>query len=331
MEREILIPENEADWLAMREQNINSTEVAALFGASPYLTEFELYHQKIGALPSVFEENERMRWGKRLEAAIAEGVAEDLGLIVAPFRGYMRIPALRMGSSFDYKIIGLREGWSGDETYRDLYRQHGEGLMEVKNVDGLMFRRGWLDGGELEAPPHIELQVQHQQYVSGLHWTVIAPLVGGNTPKPFMRLHDEQVGAAIRAKVAQFWDRVDNGIAPDPNFAEDAEAIGILYGADDGEELDLSDNTYLAALCEEYQRAGQEAKKHDQARRALRAEILTIIGSAAKVNAGTFNITAKAVADSPGTLVTPEMVGTYIGSRRGYRGMRISAKKSALV
>ncbi len=35
MERVTLIPANEADWLAMREQDVTSTEVAALFGASP--------------------------------------------------------------------------------------------------------------------------------------------------------------------------------------------------------------------------------------------------------------------------------------------------------
>lgn len=327
MERVTLIPANEADWLAMREQDVTSTEVAALFGASPYLTEFELYHRKIGAISSEVEENERMRWGKRLEAAIAEGVAEDLGLIVEPFKTYMRIPELRMGSSFDYKIVGLREGWSGDETFRDLFRVHGPGIMEVKNVDGLAFRRGWLDGTEIEAPLHIELQVQHQLEVSGLQWGVIAPLIGGNTPKPFARIRDEVVAEAVRKKVAEFWQRVDQGIAPDPDFLKDASVIGQLYGNDDGTEVDMSDNAYLAVLCDEYQQASKEERAAADRKRALKAEILTIIGPHAKVKVGDFSISAKAIADNPGKLVTPEMVGTYIGGRKGYRDMRISAKK----
>lgn len=327
MERVTLIPANEADWLAMREQDVTSTEVAALFGASPYLTEFELYHRKIGALSSEVEENERMRWGKRLEAAIAEGVAEDLGLIVEPFKTYMRMPALRMGSSFDYKVVGLREGWSGDETFRDLFRVHGPGIMEVKNVDGLAFRRGWLDGTEIEAPLHIELQAQHQLEVSGLQWCVIAPLIGGNTPKPFARIRDEVVAEAVRKKVAEFWQRVDQGIAPDPDFLKDASAIGQLYGNEDGTEVDMSDNAYLAVLCDEYQQAGKEERAASDRKRALKAEILTLIGPHAKVKVGDFSISAKAIADNPGKLVTPEMVGTYIGGRKGYRDMRISAKK----
>lgn len=329
MERVTLIPANEADWLAMREQDVTSTEVAALFGASPYLTEFELYHRKIGALSSEVEENERMRWGKRLEAAIAEGVAEDLGLIVEPFKTYMRIPELRMGSSFDYKIVGLREDWEGDETFRDLFREHGPGVMEIKNIDGLSFKRNWLDGDEIEAPLHIEIQVQHQLEVSGLKWGIIAPLVGGNTPKPIARIKDEDVAAAIRTKVAEFWQRVDQGIEPDPDFLKDASAIGQLYGNDDGTEVDMSDNAYLAALCDEYQQAGKEERAAADRKRALKAEILTIIGPHAKVKVGDFSISAKAIADNPGKLVTPEMVGTYIGGRKGYRDMRISAKPVA--
>ena len=329
MERVTLIPANEADWLAMREQDVTSTEVAALFGASPYLTEFELYHRKIGALSSEIEENERMRWGKRLEAAIAEGVAEDLGLIVEPFKTYMRITELRMGSSFDYKIVGLREGWEGDETFRDLFREYGPGVMEIKNIDGLSFKRNWLDGDEIEAPLHIEIQVQHQLEVSGLKWGIIAPLVGGNTPKPIARIKDEDVAAAIRTKVAEFWQRVDQGIAPDPDFLRDAGAINRLFARDTGEEIDMSDNNYLVTLCDEYQQAARAEKEAADRKKALKAEMLTIIGGAAKVKAGGYTISAKAIADNPGKIITPDMVGQYIGGRKGYRDLRISSKKAA--
>ena len=110
MNREIIECASEAEWLALRERDVTSTETAALFGCSPYLTEYELWHRKTGQLPVEFEVNQRMVWGNRLESAIAMGIAEDFGLIVEPFKVYMRIPELRMGSSFDFKIIGLREG-----------------------------------------------------------------------------------------------------------------------------------------------------------------------------------------------------------------------------
>lgn len=291
--REVLTPASEAEWLAMREQDLTSTEAAALFGASPYATEYELHHIKTGQLKKDFEANERMRWGNRLEAAIAAGIAEDFGLIVEPFKCYMRIPELRMGSSFDFKIVGIVEGFSGDERARDMFRKHGPGIMEVKNVDSLAFRRSWIDDGEeIEAPPHIEFQVQHQLETADLGWTLLAPLVGGNTPKPVLRERDTEVGALIREKVAHFWARVDAGVPPEPDFTKDGDTISQLYVDNDGSSIDLSDNPRVAELCTEYKDAGAAEKDAKGRKDAAKAELLTIIEAAKAIQADGFKISA---------------------------------------
>lgn len=328
MTRETIAFATETEWLALREQDVTSTEAAALFGCSPYLTDFELYHRKTGQLEDSFQENDRTRWGTRLEAAIAYGVAEDLGLLVEPYKVYRRVAGQRMGSSFDFRVIGLADDWAGeDETYRNLFRQHGPGLMEVKNVDGLAFRRSWIDGEDVEAPPHIEIQVQHQLEVDDVEWAVVAPLVSGNTPKPFYRLRDREIGAAIRAKVAEFWQRVADNNPPAPDFANDAGAISRLYVHANDNTVDMSDNNYLAELCAKYKFAGDDEAAAKKRKDAIRAEILTIIGEAGKVLAPGFTINAGTVAENPGKLITDEMVGTYVGGRRAYRNVRITAKK----
>jgi predicted phage-related endonuclease len=283
----------EAEWLAARKQDLTSTECAALFDASPYCTAYELHHRKTGALPDTFAENSRMVWGNRLESAIAAGVAEDLGLIVIPMKMYMRIPSLRMGSSFDFQIVGISEHFYGDETARDLFRERGPGIMEVKNVDGLAFRRSWIDDGEqIEAPAHIEFQVQHQLLVSGLTWTVIAPLVGGNTPKPIFRVADEPVQAAIISHVQDFWARVDANDPPAPNFKDDADTIGRLYLENNGDAIDLSENMRVYELCKAYKAAGADEKAAQERKKAAKAELLTIIGAYKSVQATGFKISA---------------------------------------
>lgn len=330
MTRETIEFANEAEWLAERDKDLTSTEAAALFGCSPYSTEFELYHRKAGQLANDFKDNDRTRWGRRLENAIAEGVAEDLGLIVEPFKVYMRIPELRMGSSFDFKVIGLREDWDGsDETYRDLFRKYGPGIMEVKNVDGLAFRRGWIAGEEIEAPPHIELQVQHQLEVADMPWAIVAPLIGGNTPQPFYRMRDHEIGAAIRTKVAELWSRIAANNPPAPNFYEDAEAISRIYVNSNDNSVDMTDNDHLAALCAEYKAAGNDEKEAKARKDAIKAEILTIIGDAGKALAAGFTISAGTVAENPGKLITEDMVGQRIGGRRAYRNVLITPKKPA--
>ena len=346
MTRNFLTFTTEAEWLAMRQADLTSTECAALFGCSPYMTEYELWHRKAGQLVSDFEAGDRIKWGNRLEAAIAYGIAEDLGLLVEPFKVYGRIPELRMGSSFDFKIVGLADGFAGDETYRDLFREHGQGVMEVKNVDGLQFKRGWIaDGEDMEAPPHIELQVQHQLEVADLEWSIIAPLVGGNTPRPFYRLRNRDYGAAIREKISAFWTSFDAGKEPTPDFAKDADAICKLYMQNDGTSIDLSDDERLYVLCQAYKTAGDQKKAAETAQKAAKAEILTIIKSAKEALALGHKISAGTTAPSSYTAtrepserlyvtvrevsltLAPVKGSTYEVERDGYRNVRVSALK----
>lgn len=328
MNRELLTFASEAEWLAMRDKDLTSTEVSALFGCSPYATAYELYHRKTGQLVVDFELNDRIKWGNRLETAIALGIAEDHGLIVEPFKVYARITDLRMGSSFDFKIVGLAEGFTGDETYRDLFRENGPGIMEVKNVDGLQFKRAWIaDGAIMEAPPHIELQVQHQQEVADMEWTLVAPLVGGNTPMPFVRMRDRQIGAAIREKCEWFWSLVDAGKAPEPDYTVDGKTIAALLANDNGETVDMKDNNRLAEVVASHAKASEDVKEAEGRKEAAKAEILTIIGTNAKVLLNGCYINAGTTKDSAGTLIEPHMIGTRVGGRKGYRQMRVYASK----
>lgn len=327
MNRETITFQSEAEWHALRAGDITSTECAALFGCSPYATEYELHHRKTGQIADTFEVNERMVWGNRLEAAIAYGIAEDFGLVVEPFKVYMRMPDLRMGSSFDFKIVGIVDGFTGDETYRDLFRENGAGIMEVKNVDGLQFKRGWIaDGDDMEAPPHIELQVQHQLEVADLEWTMIAPLVGGNTPMPFYRLRNREYGAMIREKIAAFWVSADAGIAPEPDFSKDGATIAQLLANDNGQTVDMTGNNRLAELVAEYTVAAADEKAAKARKDAAKAESLLLIGEAAKVIGSGFTISAASTKPSQGRLITEADVGSYVGGRSGYRGFRVNVK-----
>lgn len=329
MRREFIRFHNEEEWLALRAGDITSTEAAALFGCSPYSTTYNLFHAKTGQLEVEFELNDRIRWGNRLEAAIAYGIAEDTGLRVEPFKVYARIPEMRMGSSFDFKIIGLDDSYSGtDETYRDAFRENGPGIMEVKNVDGLQFKRAWIaDEHIMEAPPHIELQVQHQQETADMEWTLIAPLVGGNAPMPFLRKRDRSIGQAIINEVGKFWHMVDTGQAPAPDFSADADTIAQLLYQDNGKTVDMGDNQRLKELIVLHEKAGEDFKKAEDLKKALKSEILITIGHNAKVLVPGFSISAGTTKDSAGTLITPAHIGQRIGGRSGYRMMRIYPKK----
>jgi len=300
--REIIAYSTEAEWLANREKDVTSTEAAALFDAGSYegsRTFYELFHKKSGNItPPKFVASDRVKWGSRLESAIAYGIAEDYGLIVEPFKSYMRIPEIRLGASFDFRIVGITDGFSGDETVRNMFREHGFGNLEVKNIDSLQFRRNWIDDGEsIEATPQIELQAQAQMEVADLNWSLIAPLVGGNTPKVVVRERDTEVGALIRAKVAELWERIAAGNPPEPDYLKDADTISKLYVNNNGAKIDVSDIDMTKAdrliqLCAEHEAAKFAKNDAEKRQKAAKAEILTIIEAVKTVTAGAFNISA---------------------------------------
>lgn len=297
MLRETHLFQNEADWLAARKKFVTSTEAAALFGAGAFIkTAFELYHLKKGTIqPAAFDdENTRIKWGVRLEAAIANGIADDLGLVVEPFKSFMTMPEFGLAASFDFAIVGLVEGADENEARR-MFREHGKGVLEIKNIDSLQFKRGWLEDGEaLEAPIQYEMQIQTQMEVADMGWGILAPLVGGNTPKPIIRIRDLAAGEAIRTKARDLWRDISIGREPQPDFTKDGDTIAKVFRDNDGSSIDLSDNARLAELCRTYKAAGAEEKAAKERKDAAKAEILTIIKAAkaiayagGKISAGT--------------------------------------------
>lgn len=303
-DRQIILPADEAAWLALRTQDVTSTESSALFGMSPYSTAFEVWHRKRSAEVVQIPESDRMRWGKRLQDAVAAGIAEDQGWVAEPMREYIRLPGARMGASFDCRMIGA---------------DNRIGVFEIKNVDYLVFRSQWAEeDGQLTAPDHIEIQLQHQLHVSGYDWGAIGVLVGGNSPRVLIRERDPEVGASLEAKVRAFWRSIEAGTPPPPDFTTDAEFISTLYGfAQPGKLFDARGRQDIAALCELYRRAADDEKAAKGRKDAAKAELLMAIGDSEKVVADGFTISA--------SMVGPAEV-SY--TREGYRNFRIYEKST---
>jgi putative phage-type endonuclease len=303
-------------WLRERLRDVTSTEVSALYGLNPYQTAFELYHRKKDQVVEEIEPSERMRWGSRLESAIAHGVAEDQGWHISKMDLYIRRPEHRLGSSFDFEILDDNDS--------------GFGLLEIKNVSERSFREHWQDHGQdaLIAPAHIELQLQHQMLVSGRPWGVIVALVGGSEARIARREADPAIWDSIIATVAAFWKRVKAGNAPAIQTDADVQfALRRLHAlANAGEEVDASEE--VERLLDEYEAVSKAIKQHEQQRDWIKAQILERVGPASRVrcSAGTLNLAM--TKDVQPTVITPEMVGQTFGGRKGYRQFRFSRKEA---
>lgn len=300
--REFISIESEEQWLAERAKDVTSTGMAALFGLSPYTTKFEMYHAHKSGLHLPFDENDRVKKGKRMEMHAAEEVALKLDAAVKKIDWYARIPNERMGSSFDYELT-MPDG--------ELV------LLELKAVDHFRHKETWLDD---EAPPHIEIQLQHQlECADKYDHGVIAAFTGIYDFTLYERERDRDMGQALRRAARAFWEDVDVGREPSVDFSRDQSVLDLLYKSAGGEPIDATKDVELDALIAKHVRLGREIKIMDEDRDATKAQIHRKLENAGGAWTENGKVITKWTKDSVGTLVTSDMVGTYIGARKGYR------------
>lgn len=313
MEIKIHEPASREEWLKLRLNDVTASEISSLYDTG-YMSLYELWHVKKSGKIANFD-SERMRWGRRLEKAIAEGICEDLGITIEdrPVQ-YFSCPELRMGATPDFFINCPKRG---------------KGLIQIKNVDSMIFAQKWSrpdEGGE--APDFIEMQVQQELMLTGCSWGLIGVLVGGNKSYVYERKYYPEVGLSLQTKVKEFWDSIDNNVEPKPDFARDADFIASLYNAvTDGKIVEMYGNEKVESLLRLYDENATFEKNASMMKESAKAELLTLIGDAEVIKTSAGKISAKLVKDTPPTVITPDMVGQTYGGRKGYRGFRVTLSK----
>lgn len=252
--------------LPERRQWVGASESAALFGVSPFLTRFELWHLKAGNIPPEdLDRDERVNAGRHLEPAIAAWAADKWQWPLRAVTAYLKHPKVPgMGCSLDFE--------TGDEE-----------PVEIKNVDYTVFRDGdWQTDGDtiLDAPAHHLIQVQHQLACRPAPRGWLLVCVGGNRLyRMEIPRHDKMI-RRIEREAEVFWQSIEAGEEPRPDFEADAATIALLYSGEGEEVADLRDNERARELCAEYQDAHEEEKVASNRKKAALAEVKTLMQDA---------------------------------------------------
>ena len=290
-------------WHELRATTIGGSEIAGLFDLQqPYqLSRYGLWAVKSKLARDEFDGNERTTWGQRLEAAIAQGAAEDNGWTIRK-GGYFTDPTTRgLGATLDYIILTSPEHTT-------------PGALEVKNVDGLVFRDKWVDG---EPPEHILLQLQHQLAASGFAWGVIVALVNGNEMHTYEYAAREGIISQIRERVTEFWSLVDSGTPPEIDGEDTTTAIlkamsePVRY-----ETEDMSADAEFAEICAGYLRTKAAEKNAAEEHAVYKNLLFEKAGSFKKAEGGGFRVTQVIKSDTPDRVAKP---GEIISGRKGGR------------
>lgn len=195
MNRQVIPFTTEEAWNAERVNDLTSSDIPILFGQG-YSTYDQLFEAKRTGSELKIQPNERMDWGVALQDSIAKEFARRNSWEIKKKTEYIRVPELRIGSSFDFEIIDPNSDRATN------------GLLEIKNVSSESYK-GWIKGFEIQMSPYIELQVQHQMLVSGLTYCMVGALIAGCEGKVVMRRPNEKIQGAILRKCAEFWKQID--------------------------------------------------------------------------------------------------------------------------
>lgn len=298
---------SEESWLEKRHEVITSTEVAALYGLSPYMTRLELFYNKTETMKKI-EATERMQWGNRLEPVIAQAVAEKEGWAIKKSDVFVWDGEQKIGASFDY------------------FTEDGR-ILEIKNVSDIAFRKWMNTDKEISPPFHIMLQVQTQLMFGLADKAVIGVLVGGNTLHVIHVKKDEEIQNDIVRKVAEFWDDVKNENPPSIDWEADLTFVKKRLDSVEPDGTVMTANQEINTLLSEYSFIMTQKEKIDKEVEKIKTKLMLFAGESSKVIGTSHIISMSMVQPTIGKMVTNDMVGTYVGARKGYKTMRITEVK----
>lgn len=249
-------------WLALRRQDVTASVAAALVGEHPRLTAYELWALKTGRLEEEGAPNEAMMRGLLLEGPVIQVLKDERPTWhVERAHQYFRDPEIRLGATPD--------------AYARC-PERGRGLIQVKTVESSRFRDEWKAHGEVEPPLWIAIQAIVEAHLTGRKWCAVAVLEVGWGAK--LHVVDIPLHAGlierIRAETVAFWRMIEEGHAPEPAFARDADVIRRAWRDADGEEIDLSGDNALPALLDERDRLSAEKGAAEKRLKAINAELL---------------------------------------------------------
>lgn len=238
-----------------RQKYLGGSDVAAIFGVSPWRTPLDLYLDK--TKPRSEEDTldpEKKKFfarRKRQEPVVAEMLADEYGVVVErlslddnPNR-YLdpEYPFLAAEIDFEFRMSAAVRACF--PTRPDFCAIPDGTLLngEIKTVHPFKASE-WGEQGSEEVPIHYAAQVMHGLGVTGRQAALVAALFGLDTLLCFPVMRDDETIAAMRAKAVSFWR--DNVLAKKPPEPVNVDDVKRLYAGFNGKPVTLSDEAHAA-------------------------------------------------------------------------------------
>lgn len=254
---------SESQWLEERRKSIGGSDAPALFGLGYGASPLRVALEKLGKAPKR-PQTEEMLLGQLQEPVIRTLYEQRTNTKVA-YHG--RFIIHRHNNGFMHcSLDGTIKGES-------------DGVLQCKLSNEPPSE--WEEGMPLRLA--VEVQLQHEMFVTGLTWGAAAILVT-HFRQQFIHFRVERNDAFCRKleeKERVFWEEIHAGILPSPN-ADDHHLIRHLHPRDNGKSVILEDVRHV----EDYEQwvTNEKARKEAEEKENLaRNKLEMAIGDATRV------------------------------------------------
>jgi len=254
------------EWLEWRKDLLTASDIAAIAGKDPFRSPLRVYNEKKGLVPPQAE-TEPMKRGRWLEAAAVEGLKEEHPdwLITRP-KVFLIDQEHRIGATPDALIT--------------IPGSKGIVNCQIKCTGPFVYERDWANG----IPLGYQMQTIMEGLLLGAESNLICCLVVDSrtaTIALYEVARSPSAEAKILATAKEFWQRMEEGRAYDPDFSRDAEQIAAMYPhAEPDKVLDLTGDNILPDLLADRALMKDKIRDLEQDVKTIDAEIEFKLGDA---------------------------------------------------
>lgn len=208
------------EWLQARRSGIGGSDIAAIVGASPYATAYDIYKAKMEA-PDDSEESENSEWGRILEPVVAKKFVDRTGLKVQNVNFLMRHP------DHTWAIANIDRAIVNPEIAGNVRFKNGElttdMILECKTASEYV-GKDWGEEETDEVPDQYQCQGQWYMGVTNTLVCYMAVLIGGNKFRIYRIDRNQELIDYLFSEAESFWvNHVLAGVAPEPVTLENAK------------------------------------------------------------------------------------------------------------
>lgn len=204
---------SEEEWLNYRRRGIGGSDVAAIFGISPWKTARDLYYDKLNI--AMVEDNENnwvaLEMGKLLEPLVARIFQHKTGYKIYQIKKMFQHP------KYPWMLA--------DVDYFVEFTNGTKGILEIKTTNYNARDHWWLDGQEV-VPAYYEAQGRHYMAVMDADRCFFCCLYGNNEDEVIIReiRRDTAYEAEMIYLEQDFWENHVLTKIPPP-YSEDGDLI----------------------------------------------------------------------------------------------------------